>query len=86
MIDEGGYFAAIIKGLILIPQNLLLGFAQSQKPRAEGGEREIVEEVKRGAVRFLLACQPCNCYLLPVNGFSLSLLFSTNFFYFLLIG
>ena len=20
-------------------------------------------------VRFLLACQPCNCYLLPVNGF-----------------
>ena len=22
-------------------------------------------------VRFRLACQPCNCYLLPINGFSL---------------
>ena len=26
-------------------------------------------------VRRVLACQPCNCYLLPVNGFPLSLLF-----------
>ena len=33
-------------------------FSFGQSPKDTGGAQ----------VRFLLACQPCNCYLLPVNG------------------